>query len=35
MNFNFNFKDMPFPPGESIRSVTNARNLHHTEKYGD
>src|ERR1700733_12568288 len=34
MNFNFNFKDMPGAAGQSIRSVTNARDCHHTEKSG-
>jgi hypothetical protein len=34
MNFNFNFKDMLEAAGQSIRRATNARDLHHTEKYG-
>jgi len=34
MNFNFNFKDMPFAAGQSIRRVTSARDLHHTEDSG-
>jgi hypothetical protein len=34
MNFNFNFKDMLFAAGQSIRSVTSVRDRHHTAKYG-
>jgi hypothetical protein len=34
MNFNFNFKDMPFAAGQSIRGVTNARDVHHTGIWG-
>jgi len=34
MNFNFNFKDMPGAPRASIRRVTNARDRHHTGKFG-
>ena len=34
MNFNFNFKDIPFAPGQSIRRVTNVRDPHHTGKCG-
>jgi hypothetical protein len=34
MNFNFNFKDKPFTPGQSIRCVTNLRDLHHTADFG-
>jgi hypothetical protein len=34
MNFNFNFKDMPFAAQASIRGVTNGCDLHHTGKYG-
>jgi hypothetical protein len=33
MNFNFNFKDMPGGAEASIRRVTNARDLHHTEGF--
>jgi len=32
MNFNFNFKHMPFAAGPSIRGVTSVRDLHHTGK---
>ncbi len=35
MNFNFNFKDMLGAAGASIRGGTNARDRHHTGKYGD
>lgn len=31
MNFNFNIKHMPGLAGQSIRQVTNARDLHHKE----
>ncbi len=34
MNFNFNFKDMLWAEDESIRYVTNARDLHHMENPG-
>jgi hypothetical protein len=34
MNFNFNFKDMPLAPGQSIRRVTSVRDRHPTGKYG-
>ena len=34
MNFNFNFKDMLALAGQSIRVVTNVRDLHHTGKSG-
>jgi hypothetical protein len=34
MNFNFNFKDMPFAPGPSMCDLTNGSDLHHAEKYG-
>jgi hypothetical protein len=34
MNFNFNIKDMLEAAGQSIRRATNARDLHHTGKYG-
>jgi hypothetical protein len=34
MNFNFNIKDMLEAAGQSIRRVTNARDLHRTGKYG-
>lgn len=34
MNFNFNFKDMPFAAGQSIRRVTSVRDWHHMAKYG-
>jgi len=34
MNFNFNFKDMPFATGASMCDLTNASDLHHAEKYG-
>jgi hypothetical protein len=33
MNFNFNFKDMLRADGQSIRQVTNGRDLHHMEKF--
>jgi len=35
MNFNFNFKDMPFATEASIRYVTNRRDPHHTGKIWD
>jgi hypothetical protein len=34
MNFNFNFKDMPFATGASMCDLTNGCDLHHAEKYG-
>jgi len=34
MNFNFNIKDMLALAGQSIRVVTNVRDLHHTGKSG-
>ena len=34
MNFNFNFKDMLFAPGQSIGRVTSVRDWHHMAKYG-
>jgi hypothetical protein len=34
MNFNFNFKDMLGQAGESIRRLTNGRDLNHMGKIG-
>ncbi len=34
MNFNFNFKDIPFVAGPSMCDLTNGCDSHHTEKYG-
>jgi len=34
MNFNFNFKDMPFATGASMCDLTNGSDSHHTEKSG-
>jgi hypothetical protein len=32
MNFNFNFKDIPFAAGQSMCDLTNSCDSHHTEK---
>jgi hypothetical protein len=34
MNFNFNFKDMPFATGASMCDLTSGCDSHHTEKSG-